>query len=626
MRCSTAFTMFVLGTFTAALALVHHSLAVSITDIQGPAWLSPLQGQSVQNLTGVVVAKGKSGFFLRGDPSPDIRVSNGLNVFSSSTSVLSQVNVGDLISLSGKVSEFRSSTAPDNLFTTELQSPTNITVLSTNNTFSPIVIGKDRSPPTQSLSALDVGKDGWLTVPNNQSQVDSANATLQPTKFGMDFWSSLEGQLVTIPNPVALDFENTFGEFWVHGDWTVTGKNGRGGLTLTFGPNGIPDANPEVIIIGAPLDGTKNPKVCVGKTFQDITGVVVYQFGFYYVLPLTAPVVVSTPDPTVPPTTLKSDSNACVLTIGDYNVENLAPTSKTLPTVANHISNFLLTPDIMFLQEIQDNNGETNDGTVSANLTLTTLSNNIANLTSAINYNFASIDPVNNQDGGAPGGNIRQAYLFNPAKVKLAANSTPGDATTATKAIRSHNGGVSLTLNPGRIDPSNIAAWNSSRKPLVAQWETTSGHTFFTINVHGTAKLDSSSTQGTFRPPVNNLVEQRTAQVEAIAKFIKSILILDPLASIILAGDFNEFVQTRSVFKALDGIMLELDEISGIPPVERYTYVFDQTTEQLDHIFVSPVVALRGTQVEHIHVNNWASTISLRTSDHDPSVAKVKVC
>jgi hypothetical protein len=41
--------------------------------------------------------------------------------------------------------------------------------------------------------------------------------------------------LVTVRNPVALDFENQYGEFWVRGDWNVTGLNARGGLTITFG-------------------------------------------------------------------------------------------------------------------------------------------------------------------------------------------------------------------------------------------------------------------------------------------------------------------------------------------------------------------------------------------------------
>lgn len=64
----------------------------------------------------------------------------------------------------------------------------------------------------------------------------------------------------------------------------------------------------------------------------------------------------------------------------------------------------------MFVQEIQDNSGVTPDGTVSANLTLTTLTNAIAALTN-VTYSFVEIAPIDGADGGQPGGNIRTAYL-----------------------------------------------------------------------------------------------------------------------------------------------------------------------------------------------------------------------
>ncbi|OBZ71156.1 hypothetical protein A0H81_08732 [Grifola frondosa] len=572
--------------------------------IQGPAFQSPLKGQTVTNLTGLVTAKSTSGFWILGEHIADTRVSNGLSIFSSSSSVLNKVAVGDIVSLSGKVAEFRSSSDPNNLFVTEIDSPTNIV----------------------KLSALDTGLDGWLSVPGNQSLIEAVNATLQPDEFGIDFWSSLEGQLVTVKNPVAIDFENSFGEFWVYGDWTVTGKNSRGGLTITIGPDGIPDANPETVIVGSPLDGTTNPTVSLGKTFTDITGIIAYQFGFYYILPLTAPTVVSTPSADIPATTLNSGADACTITIGDYNVDNMAPTSAHLPTVAAHIANFLNTPDIMFLQEIQDNSGELDDGTVIANVTLSTLAAAVASASNAgVQYDFVEVAPENDQDGGEPGGNIRTAYLYRSEKVQLVPGSPAGGALNATEPIIGSDGKLMLTFNPGRIDPTN-AAWEASRKPLVAAWETTSGDRFFTVNLHLTAKLGGSSTQGDARPPVNAGVEQRTSQVETVATFVNALLAQDPDASVIVGGDCNEYVQTRSVFAAFDGVLTELDESSGVDPVERYTYLFDQNSEQLDHLFVSDVVQGRGTEVEHVHVNNWAPSIDARASDHDPSVARVKVC
>ena len=60
-------------------------------------------------------------------------------------------------------------------------------------------------------------------------------------------------------------------------------------------------------------------------------------------------------------------------------------------------------PDLIGLEEIQDNSGSTNDGTTSSTFTL-------GNLTSAItaaggpSYAAMDISPVDGKDGGAPGG------------------------------------------------------------------------------------------------------------------------------------------------------------------------------------------------------------------------------
>lgn len=94
-------------------------------------------------------------------------------------------------------------------------------------------------------------------------------------------------------------------------------------------------------------------------------------------------------------------------------VDNLSPKSTTLPSVANQIVNFLKSPDIIFLQEIQDNNGETDqpDGIVDASLTLSTLLNSISASGGRAKYNFTEVISQDGQDGGAPTGNIRPAYL-----------------------------------------------------------------------------------------------------------------------------------------------------------------------------------------------------------------------
>ncbi|EGO23670.1 hypothetical protein SERLADRAFT_356525 [Serpula lacrymans var. lacrymans S7.9] len=601
--------------------LTSPALSTTIAEIQGHAFQSLYAGEKVTHLTGTVVAISKSGFYLAGHPVKDERVSTGLFVRSSAS-----VSLGDSLSLSGTVSEYRSSR--NDLSSTELISPSSILVTSSANTIAPILLGQDRSPPQGQLSALDVvaGPDAWLSVPNNVSQVDAGNESLKPQTYGLDFWESIEGMLVTVPSPVAIGFNDNYGEFWVHGAWNVTGKNSRGGLTMVLDLDGLPDANPEMVIIGRPLDDTTNPTVAMGTTLTDITGVVHFQYGYFYILPLTAPSVISSPTSAAPPTTISSSFDSCIITIGDYNVENMAPTSSHMSAVASHIVSHLLSPDLLFLQEIQDDSGSTNNGIVSANTTLSNIVNAIMDM-GGVAYAWVDVDPLNNMDGGEKGGNIRQAYLYNPDKLDLVPGSPTGNATEATAVVSDGSGGYTLSYNPGRIDPTN-AAWKDSRKPLAAAWQTRNGDRLFSVNLQLTAKLDSSTTEGNTRPPINAWVAERMEQVAVVATFSQSLLASSPDASLIVGGDCNEYIYTTSVFAPLTALLSEVDSIATppVPPEERYTYVYNGVTEQLDHMFVSAAVAGRGVSVQHIHVNNWAMNIAERASDHDPSVLEVKVC
>ena len=115
--------------------------------------------------------------------------------------------------------------------------------------------------------------------------------------------------------------------------------------------------------------------------------------------------------------------------------------------------------------------------------------------------------------------------------------------------------------------------------------------------------------------------------ITLLQTFIKSLLLRNPLANIVVAGDFNEFVQTRSVYKPFTCALLsDIDNAAGIPALERYSYIFDQNSQQLDHAFISPALKLRKVEFEHIHVNTWASNLKSQVSDHDPSVGRISVC
>ncbi|PYI33564.1 endonuclease/exonuclease/phosphatase family protein [Aspergillus indologenus CBS 114.80] len=582
--------------------LVQTAVAVTINEITGDRYISPYAGSQVTGLEGLVTAKGSSGFYLRS------------TIYVYGSSATKSVTVGDIVTLSGKVTEYRSTSSF--VYLTEIESATDITVVSSGNTVTPIVIGgKGRSPPTEQFTSLDNGDP--FSLPGNSSQLSTANPVLDTTAYGMDFWQSLSGEFVSLSGLTAISKANSYGDTWVIGDWAVSGKNERGGLTMTAN-----DSNPEALIIGSPLDGSKNPtEVKLGDTLGDITGIITQAYGYYALLPSTALSVTTSNATEVPKTSLVSNKK-CKITFGDYNVDNLGPDSSTLPGVAGHIANQLQSPDIVFLQEIQDNDGSTNDGVVSANVTLSTLVSSIVEQ-GGVQYEFFDIDPVDGTNGGESGGNIRCAYLYNPEVVQLR-DANPGTSTTGT-TVKS---GGTLSYNPGLIDPTN-EAWDASRKPLVAQWERADGrNTFYTINVHLSSKYGSTSLEGDLRPPVNGAVEKRASQLSVIAVSLGEIAMFPPKlvadARVIVAGDYNEYSFT-DIFDVFTEVGLqEIDEVAGLAATERYTYLYDQNSEQLDHMFISSALAT-GAKVEHVHVNTWASTAD-QSSDHDATVAQMNVC
>lgn len=224
------------GSFAVILSLLCClSKAVTIAEIQGNGFISPLNGQQVTDVAGIVTAKGPAGFWVRSiTPDKDDRTSESLYVFNGSgaagKNITASVEVGDSILIDGKVDEYRADAAQ--LYLTEIVQAKNIRKVSTGNAVAPLVLGgkKGRSPPTEQYTSLDKGD--ILAVPNNQTLVSTSGLKLEPKKFGLDFWESLSGELVTVKKPVALGVSNQYDDVWVRGDWKVTGKNSAGGLTV----------------------------------------------------------------------------------------------------------------------------------------------------------------------------------------------------------------------------------------------------------------------------------------------------------------------------------------------------------------------------------------------------------
>jgi hypothetical protein len=568
---------------------------VAIHDIQGAAHISPLAGQNVSNVNGIVTAKRSNGFYMQ-DPSPDSddATSEGIFVFTSSAPA---VNVGDSVNVSGHVQEFRPGGASSaNLTTTELSTPT-ISVLSTGNPLPPTtVLGTGgRIPPNQIIED-DAGGDV------------ETGGVFDPATDGIDFYESVEGMRVQVNDAVAVGPTNSFGETPIVGD---NGANAgvrtiRGGVLLRES-----DGNPERVVADDALVPMPNLNVGDGYT-GPIVGVMDYSFGNFFI-EVTNPV--SRVDNGLQ-REVTDPAAANELSVATFNFENLDPTDpqSKFDQLAGMIVNNLRSPDLIGGEEVQDNTGPTNDGTVAANQTL-------AQLVAAIQaaggptYDWREIDPVNNQDGGEPGGNIRQVFLFRTDR-GLSFVDRPGGTSTDPTAVTGTGSSTQLTFSPGRIDPTN-AAWNTSRKPLAGEFMFHGTHVFAIVN-HFNSKGGDRPLMGHFQPPARSSETQRHQQAHLVADFVSQLTSADPSANVVVLGDLNDFEFSETV-GILEAAGLH-DLMNTLPLNQRYSYEFEGNAQVLDHIMFSGALFGRPFVFDPVHVNAefWD-----QASDHDPSVVRV---
>ncbi|MBF2063463.1 MAG: DUF11 domain-containing protein [Calothrix sp. C42_A2020_038] len=567
-----------------------------IRDIQGTAHISPLVGQRVTDVAGIVTAVRSNGFYYQ-DPNPDNddRTSEGIFVFTSSAPT---VAVGDSILVSGNVTEFRPGNNSNNLTITQITSPTIVKLSSGNPLPAAIILGNGgRAIPTQVINNDAVN-----------GNVENAGTLFDPEEDGIDFYESLEGMRVQINNAVAVSPTNNFGEIWVLADngANATGRTARGGIGIIAN-----DFNPERIQID-PI-GTA-PIVNVGATFDTITGIVDYSFNNYEVIP-TSLTVTSPGSLTREVTNLTSSANQ--LTVATFNVENLDPGdgAAKFNTLADRIVNNLKSPDILTLEEIQDNNGPTNDSVVDATLTYQTLINAIA-AAGGPTYQFRQINPVDDQDGGEPGGNIRVGFLYNPNRVEFV--DRPGGGSLTNTTVSNVGGVPQLSASPGRIDPTNTA-FNASRKPLVGEFKF-NGQTVFIIGNHFNSKGGDNPLYGPTQPPVLTSETQRNLQATIVKNFVESILAIDANANVIVMGDLNDF-EFSNPLTILESAGLST-LIETLPQNERYTYNFQGNAQSLDHILVSNSLLSQLDGFDVVHIN---SEFADQISDHDPSVARFNI-
>ncbi|MET9698062.1 endonuclease/exonuclease/phosphatase family protein [Streptomyces sp. NPDC006529] len=574
---------------------------VRIHDIQGTTRISPLNGKPVADVAGIVTgvrAYGSRGFWIQ-DPDADDNdaTSEGIFVFTSSSPT---VAVGDAVTVSGTVGEYVPGGASSgNQSITQISKPV-VTVVSSGNALPAAVAVNEYSVPAEYAPAGDPAAANGIN-----------GLTLEPARYALDYYESLEGMNIKIGTSRVVGATDPHAELWV----TVKGWENplkRGG-TL-YGSYESQNTGRLQIQQLAPLATQPFPVANVGDKLTGTTeGPLDFnQFGGYTLVARTLGTVKAG---TLAPEKTKPQAGY-ELAVATYNVENLDPSDPQtkFDNLAKAVVENLASPDIVALEEIQDDNGATNDGTVSAEQTL-------AKFTAAITaaggpaYQWRTVNPENNKDGGEPGGNIRQVFLFNPLRVSFT-DRAPGDAFTATEVTADHKGQAALTHSPGRIDPAN-PAWADSRKPLAGEF-VFHGKTVFVIANHFGSKGGDEGLTSVHQPPVRSSEAKRLLQAQAVNGFVKSLLATQKDAKVLAVGDINDFDFSGTTTALRDGGAL-YPAIQSLPKSERYSYVYQGNAQVLDQILTSP--AITGFTYDSVHIN---AEFSAQNSDHDPQVLRFR--
>ncbi|GAA4924560.1 endonuclease/exonuclease/phosphatase family protein [Streptomyces coeruleoprunus] len=583
----------------ASASAADPSTTLRIHDIQGSTRISPLVGQRVTDVTGIVTGVrtyGSKGFWLQ-DPEADgdPATSEGIFVFTSSNPT---VSVGDAVKVSGTVTEYvPGGLNSGNQSLTQISKPTVAVVSSGNAVPAPVTITAGSVPAA-------------YTPDGDPAAGGSVNGlTLRPQSFALDYYESLEGTNVRIGTSRVVG-ASAHSELWV----TVKpheNANRRGGTV--YGSYDAQNTGRVKVQSLTPIAQKPFPTANVGDALTGETeGPLDFnQYGGYTI----AARAMGTVEDRGLEREATRPQHRSELAVATYNVENLDPTDpqEKFDALAKAVVDNLASPDIVALEEIQDNNGAKNDGTVAADATLKKFTDAIV-AAGGPAYEWRSIDPENNKDGGEPGGNIRQVFLFNPERVSFT-DRAGGDATTATGVVK-ERGRAALTVSPGRIAPAD-EAWENSRKPLAGEF-VFRGRTVIVVANHFGSKGGDESIVSHHQPPNRSSEVKRLQQAQAVNTFVKDVLAVQRHAAVVVLGDINDFEFSATTEALTDGGALRA-AITSLPRSERYSYVYQGNSQVLDQILTSP--SIRHFDYDSVHIN---AEFAEQNSDHDPQVLRFR--
>ena len=675
-----------------------------IHDVQGTAFFSPIlaaegiTGSNVASsaqvtVSGVVTALDGfgtlQGFYISEEVADwDANSGTSEGIFVRSASPVSGLTVGETVTLTANVMEYQDFTNPNR---TMLVNPVNIAQGNDSVALPTLVLDgtAGKAIPNQIISDDN---------PVFTDSVDDAGDTFDAQNDALDFYETIEGMRVTVPDMVVGDgfvggssdnfvYFNAYST--VHADPTLI--NSRGGYTITGDPQYYPvdtaDAGDDVIRGGRHLsDGAVHGDMLeldfgnvgrggassfdqlltMGDQLGDVTGILDFDFGVtkLYVTDTLDPAAVANlgGSPAQEITTLDEDARS--LRVATFNVENLSPVGTTFSTnngveittqakydaLAANIATNLKSPDIIIVEEVQDNNGVTQDGVTDASTTWQQLVTAV-NAASGKTYQWVDEAPAVSGDvGGAPGGNIRVGFLYDTARVQLgdlAADATLAERRAYTDRIGDvvRDAGDLLAVDDSMLGAEiNASEWIGTRRSIVGEF-TFNGQTVYAFGSHLPSKggsgepfqLDQNIDSGN---PANGDWDLRTTlaqDVWAMQNFVSTTV---DDAKLVSGGDFNEFWFNRPL-EVLTGYATDDLSAAGtarvggtkyvnlmvseLPPVERFSYDFDGRSQALDTLIADQALAAVA-EFDAVHINTGyndrTGAVNPASSDHDPSLAR----
>ncbi|MEW6212854.1 MAG: HYR domain-containing protein, partial [Acidobacteriota bacterium] len=583
---------------------------VPIHNIQSNGNTSPLTGMMVTT-TGVVTGVKSNGFFIQEpDATTDANpaTSEGIFVFTSSAPPAAAA-VGNLVQVSGTVTEFIPSADPLSPSLTEISVPS-VSVLSMGNPLPAAVPLTATFPdPAGSIDQLErlegmrVSVASLTVVHPTSGSTSEANAT-----------STSNGVFYGVVTGVARPFRQP---------GIQANDPPPAGSGVTIPPVPRFDANPERIRVDSDgQTGATALDVATGAVVTGLVGPLDYSFRTYSILP----------DPASPPSvsggmmaTPCPAPAANEFTVASFNMERFFDTTNdpgvddvalTVTAFNNRLNkaslairNFMRAPDVIGVEEVE------NITTLQA---IATKVNNDAVAASQPDPMYQAFLVEGNDVGG-----IDVGFLVKGARVMVV------DVTQIGK--------TDTFINPNTGMPELL-----NDRPSLVLRASIDGFAF-TVIVNHLRSLNGvdDAMDG------NRVRAKRRAQAEFLANFIQSRQVADPNERIISVGDYNAFQfndgyvdsigtikgtptpASQVVLASADLVTPDLtDLIDMATAAERYSFVFDGNAQALDHELVTSNLLSHLSQICYTRVNADFPEVFRndpnrpeRLSDHDMPIA-----